>query len=119
MGYWRNPGRSLATPAELAQMYRQAYIDNLEVTGVSGTHEDGPRVYAPGRPVAHLLDGSATEYALTLCGAERDGRGWWGTGSQDEIDKAAALPLCTGCQVERHRLARLRLRPVDDYGRPR
>ena len=60
------------------------------------------RRYTQQGRMAHLLDpvdlarNGATPTAL----CERwqwSASGWWGSGSQDEIERAAVLPLCTGC----------------------
>lgn len=60
------------------------------------------RAYAPRGKMAHLLPGTpqSGKYASTLClRYPRPGASWLGTGSQDEYDKAAALPLCGKCDA--------------------
>lgn len=65
------------------------------------------RVYTYGGAVAHLLDELLSP---NECNAARCGRmpGWpdlWhGTGNQDEIEKAADLPLCSPCAGALERL---------------
>ena len=51
------------------------------------------RVYLPGRKVAHLVD-SWPVNAVSLCRVWAE---FWGTGSQEEYEKAASLPLCKRC----------------------
>jgi len=62
--------------------------------------EECTRVYVPRGRVAHLIrPGDAAGLMLpgaSLCG--HGGRcGWLGTGSQDEHEAAARLPLCSRC----------------------
>jgi protein-tyrosine phosphatase len=48
--------------------------------------------------VAHLLPPtSPVAHGSVLCPVEAPWEGWLGTGSQQECDRAAALPLCTNC----------------------
>ena len=62
-----------------------------------------PRVYTPRGRMAHLLrpgDQPSAGRAPALClRYPRPGASWLGTGSQDEYDKAAALPLCGKCDA--------------------
>ena len=51
------------------------------------------RVYLPGRKVAHLTDQGTVSYCRIWSPA-----GFWGTGSQEEYETAAALPLCKSCR---------------------
>ena len=47
--------------------------------------------------LAHVVPFGLGRYSL--CGAAPlTIRGWFGTGSMDEYDRAAALPLCTTCK---------------------
>lgn len=60
-----------------------------------------PRVYATHGKVAHLLrpGGNPGGYPAALCGRSPSWfRGWLGTGSQGEHERAAALPLCARCK---------------------
>lgn len=47
-----------------------------------------------GGGVAHLAIDTSSD---AVCGVERPLAGWYGTGSQDEYDFAAALPTCAQC----------------------
>ncbi len=53
---------------------------------------DTTRVYTPKGKVAHLT----TQGTVTLCGLWYP-EGLWGTGSQEEYEKAHALDPCTPC----------------------
>lgn len=57
------------------------------------------RVYMTGSAVAHLLpwSASANDSGESLCGRSPWPGYWFGTGSQDEYEKANTLPLCMGC----------------------
>ncbi|MFF8831312.1 hypothetical protein [Streptomyces sp. NPDC015131] len=64
-------------------------------------------VYLPGGTVSHRLkwnhspNGAGSE---ALCGRTAWPGYWYGTGSQDEEEKAASLPLCVACAaIIRHR----------------
>jgi hypothetical protein len=62
--------------------------------------ENYTRVFTPFGTVAHLLSNqrSASGAYAVVCGLHGvPGFGWWGTGTQDEIDKAARLRLCRNC----------------------
>lgn len=50
------------------------------------------RVYLPKRKVAHLTDQGTISY----CRIWSPG-GFWGTGSQEEYERAESLPLCKTC----------------------
>lgn len=54
------------------------------------------RAYARHGTMAHLLEpgDQASAGSVALCGSHAP---WLGTGSQDEYEKAAALPLCGRC----------------------
>lgn len=60
------------------------------------------RVYLPQGRVAHLLqpDASPNSHYPSLCGIAPAyyTPGWFGTGSQDEHEKAAAMASCINCQ---------------------
>lgn len=61
------------------------------------------RRYTAWGKVAHLLpfttDFSAAPYTQAACGVSPIWPwAWYGSGSQDEHDKAAALPLCKTCE---------------------
>lgn len=64
------------------------------------------RVYLPQGTVAHVLpwDGSPNNPSQdSLCGRAPWPGDWLGSGTQDEHEKAAALPLCVSCgSVVRH-----------------
>ncbi len=60
--------------------------------------------YLPSGSVTHLFwdhKGSIQSGRQALCGVAPqwfDPRGWWGTGSQAEIDKALERRLCRACR---------------------
>ena len=56
---------------------------------------DTRRVYTPKGKVAHLTQ----QGTITLCRLWYP-EGLWGTGSQEEYEKAAALPTCKTCYVK-------------------
>lgn len=61
---------------------------------------DGTRVYTPAGTKAHVLPWYASpnnSAEKALCGRSAWPAYWHGTGSQDEYEKAADLPLCTAC----------------------
>lgn len=61
----------------------------------------GGKVYTHGGTVAHILDWNASPNdtaAEALCGRTAWPGYWWGTGSQEEHERAADLRLCTRCQ---------------------
>ena len=56
--------------------------------------------YGPRARAAHLLS-SRSVMNFAVCGVYAGtSAGWLGTGSQDERDHAAALPLCEDCAKE-------------------
>lgn len=58
------------------------------------------RRYFPAGKVTHLLgahDWSGAQVPHALCGLWAWKVYWRGTGSQDEYDRAAALPICKSC----------------------
>jgi hypothetical protein len=58
------------------------------------------RVYVGRGKKAHLRPNDSGRYFVARCGvapAWYDPNGWYGTGSQEEIDKAKAMPLCKRC----------------------
>lgn len=60
------------------------------------------RVYFEGATVAHYLhwDGSPNNRAApALCGRAPWPGDWFGTGTQDEEEEAAGMPLCVRCQA--------------------
>lgn len=60
------------------------------------------RVYMAHAATAHLIspDESVSDVPRALCKIRPYlGRSWFGTGSQAEYDKAAALPLCPRCET--------------------
>jgi hypothetical protein len=63
--------------------------------------DEHTRVYAPRGRIAHLLRPGGQPAAgrpLALCLLyPRLHTSWLGTGSQEEYDKAASLPLCGKC----------------------
>lgn len=70
------------------------------------SEEDYTRVYTEGGGRAHLLDPllSPNQPNSALCGHTPFMTLWHGTGSQDEHERAADLPLCSPCRaVRRHR----------------
>lgn len=65
------------------------------------------RVYTPGGITAHLLDEllSPNKLNAVICGRMPMFPDLWhGTGSQDEEERAADLPLCRSCKDKRDRL---------------
>jgi hypothetical protein len=61
------------------------------------------RIMTRAGTVAHLTYGFPTgtlsvRGAQACCGREEPMTGWYGTGTQDEIDRVAALPLCRKCE---------------------
>jgi hypothetical protein len=61
------------------------------------------RRYLKTEKVAHLVDASTvwTSYRWAVCGVDpvyHDPDGWLGTGSQEEYELAAELPLCRRCE---------------------
>lgn len=69
--------------------------DAYDSTSPRGSRPEYTRVYLPGGRQAHL----AEAVSWTGCGGRAAGRRdcWLGTGSQDEYETAARLPLCTAC----------------------
>lgn len=61
--------------------------------------EDTTRVYIPGGKRAHLLQplSSPNSNDAALCGFEPF-EFWYGTGTQEEMDKASTKPLCKRCE---------------------
>jgi len=62
---------------------------------------DYERRYAPTGKVAHLLRPHyyGDHVSTVLCGLWAWHASWWrGTGSQDEYERAAALPVCKNCE---------------------
>jgi len=62
---------------------------------------DGTRVYLPRGRVAHVLDSlkSPNNPNAARCGLSASWCcSWRGTGTQDETDRAIALPTCKRCQ---------------------
>ncbi len=57
-------------------------------------------VYVRDGKVAHRLSelASVNSFDAALCGTLPGREFWYGTGSQDEIDRAAALPRCIRCE---------------------
>lgn len=59
------------------------------------------RRYLPGDPCAHLLPGTEVDpvgFYPAPCGLDPDpASDWHGSGSQEEEDTAAAMPLCPVC----------------------
>lgn len=53
---------------------------------------DTKRVYTPKGKVAHLT----SQGTVTLCRLWYP-EGFWGTGSQEEYEKAETLPICKPC----------------------
>lgn len=68
--------------------------------------EDDVLVFTEGGTVAHVLpwNGSPNEAAShALCGRSGWPVGWYGTGTQDEYERARSLRLCVRCHaVLRH-----------------
>lgn len=62
--------------------------------------EERQRVYMRAGHAAHLLPWSADpNYSVpAICGRLPFWTAWMGTGSQNEYEKAAALPLCLDCR---------------------
>lgn len=59
------------------------------------------RAYLPHGEVAHLLTGdtSPNSELPAACGVSPGVGGYWfGTGTQDEYDRAERLPTCQGCE---------------------
>lgn len=55
-------------------------------------------VYRFAGRMAHVIITSLNYNASALCGMEAAIGGWYGTGNQDEYDKAQKLPLCSKCE---------------------
>jgi hypothetical protein len=58
------------------------------------------RVYLSRGKVAHLKGNWIGRFYAAPCGASPawyEPHGWYGTGAQEEIEKAAELPLCKRC----------------------
>lgn len=53
-------------------------------------------LYLPGGKVAHAFAVEDQTKWIAECGTSSDYY-WYGTGTQDEYDKAAALPRCQKC----------------------
>jgi hypothetical protein len=58
---------------------------------------DHGRVYFKRSRVAHLMPPGYLMGGSTLCGLQAWWKGTYGTGSQDEYERAASLPLCQHC----------------------
>lgn len=75
---------------------------------------DQTRVYTEGGTVAHLLSWNASPNdpgAEALCGRSVWPGYWWGTGSQEEHERALDMRLCAKCeQVLSNRLGGMRER---------
>lgn len=70
---------------------------------------DYTRVYTEGGTVSHLLDGlrSPNTYKEAICGRSPWPSLWFGTGTQEEEEKAQDLKTCISClSVVRHRQGR-------------
>lgn len=62
---------------------------------------DVERMYAPNGTVAHLVRPSWHPHVhpAAVCGLSGPRSWWWrGTGSQDEYERAEALPTCKTCE---------------------
>lgn len=60
------------------------------------------RVYVSRGKVAHLRQNDSGRYFVARCGTAPvwyDPNGWYGTGNQEEIDKAKEMPLCKRCMM--------------------
>lgn len=57
------------------------------------------RRYTPNGKVAHLISEAnwGYPYPRAACGWDGQATYWRGSGSQDEYDRAQALPLCKRC----------------------
>ncbi|MGW0682922.1 hypothetical protein ACWD2L_06110 [Streptomyces sp. NPDC002754] len=67
--------------------------------------DDDVLVFTEGGTVTHVLPrlASPNSGADALCGRSGWPVGWYGTGTQDEYERARDLPLCVRCQaVLRH-----------------
>lgn len=67
---------------------------------------DYTRVYTEGGTVSHLLDEllSPNSHTEAICGRSPWPSLWFGTGTQDEEEKAQELKTCISClSVVRHR----------------
>ena len=73
--------------------------DAYDSTPVRGTPLEWTRVYRSGGRHAHLREESGGLIACSVWRFREGGweAGWLGTGSQDEYEHAAGLPLCLGC----------------------
>jgi hypothetical protein len=60
---------------------------------------DYVRLYAPHGKLAHLSPPWAWREVLCRPDGSRQPQAWLGTGSQDEYDRAASLPLCGRCAL--------------------
>lgn len=60
------------------------------------------RRYSPNGRTAHLIDEADVGKPMqqTLCGRIESDAWWYGTGSQDEYDRAASLPTCKRCEAQ-------------------
>lgn len=64
--------------------------------------DDVTRVYTDGGTVVHFLDYLASPndgYPEALCGRTPWPKAWHGTGSQDEIERAEILVVCSRCEA--------------------
>jgi len=68
--------------------------------------------YAPYGTVRHIVKPQSSRfgenYLRMLCGLTGWESGWRGTGSQDEYEHVAALPLCKNCENFNKRLEVIR-----------
>lgn len=85
--------------------------DSYDSAPPRGTGPTCTRVYLRGGHYAHLQWDDTRGYVMCERGHDRDGDplpchhpdDWYGTGSQHEYDKAAALPTCPRCFTIRER----------------
>jgi hypothetical protein len=66
--------------------------------------------YLPNGKVSHALDVSRPDVVAAECGVWTFGW-WYGTGTQDEYEKAETLPACKRCTAKVGRAARGRAVP--------
>lgn len=64
------------------------------------TPEGRTRIYLLGAGIAHLRHMRGFQQGPVCGGFDADGDRWLGTGSQEEYETAAALPLCGECAAD-------------------
>jgi len=67
-----------------------------------------------GRMSHIILANGNSQHEDALCRALPTAQGWFGTGTQDERERAEALPECAKCATVMRRLQRAMAKAVDD-----